>query len=95
MFIECLLYPSTVLGAQHTSEQKFKNYPILNFLHEGGVLLKNRKPSRALVAHSYNPRYSGGRDQEDHDSKPAQANTLQDLISENPITKKAGGTAQV
>jgi hypothetical protein len=27
--------------------------------------------SWALVAHAYNPSYSGGRDQEDHSSKPA------------------------
>jgi hypothetical protein len=26
--------------------------------------------SQALVAHACNPRYSGGRDQEDHDLKP-------------------------
>jgi hypothetical protein len=26
--------------------------------------------SQALVAHTCNPRYSGGRDQEDHSSKP-------------------------
>jgi hypothetical protein len=29
---------------------------------------------RALVAHACNPSYSGGRDQEDHGSKPAQVN---------------------
>jgi hypothetical protein len=28
------------------------------------------------VAHACNPRYSGGRDQEDCGSKPAQANSL-------------------
>jgi hypothetical protein len=31
--------------------------------------------SQALVAHAYNPSYSRGRDQEDHSSKPAQANS--------------------
>jgi hypothetical protein len=42
------------------------------------------------VAHTYNPSYSGGRDQEDHSSKPAQANSSQD-----PISKKGGrGVAQ-
>jgi hypothetical protein len=29
----------------------------------------------APVAHTYNPSYSGGRDQEDHGSKPARANS--------------------
>jgi hypothetical protein len=33
----------------------------------------NIKRSRAPVAHTYNPSYSEGRDQEDHGSKPAQA----------------------
>jgi hypothetical protein len=37
----------------------------------------------ALVAHAYNPSYSGGRDQEDHGLKPAWANSSQD-----PILKK-------
>jgi hypothetical protein len=32
--------------------------------------------SQAQVAHAYNPSYSGGRDQEDRGSKPAQANSL-------------------
>jgi hypothetical protein len=42
----------------------------------------------APVAHSYNPSYSGGRDQEDHSSKPAQANSAQDPILKKLITKK-------
>jgi hypothetical protein len=40
------------------------------------------------VAHSYNPSYSGGRDQEDWGSKSAQANSSQDPISKNPSLKK-------
>jgi hypothetical protein len=31
---------------------------------------------QAPVAHTCNPSYSGGRDQEDRSSKPAQANSL-------------------
>jgi hypothetical protein len=46
------------------------------------------------VAHAYNPSYSGGRDQEDRSSKPAQANSLRDPISKMPNTKKAGRVAQ-
>jgi hypothetical protein len=42
----------------------------------------------ALVAHACNPSYSGGRDQEDHSSKPAQENSSQDPISKKPSTKK-------
>jgi hypothetical protein len=44
--------------------------------------------SRAPVAHACNPSYSGGRDQADHDSKPAWANSLRDPISKIPFTKK-------
>jgi hypothetical protein len=39
------------------------------------------------VAHAYNPSYSGGKDQEDHGSKPAQENISRDLISKNPLQK--------
>jgi hypothetical protein len=42
------------------------------------------------MAHAYNPSYSGGRDQEDHGSKPAQANSLRDpmLKKKKPSPKK-------
>jgi hypothetical protein len=33
-----------------------------------------------LAAHTCNPTYSGGRDQEDHSSKPARENSLRDPI---------------
>jgi hypothetical protein len=36
--------------------------------------IKNHNVAR-LVAHVCNPNYSGGRDQEDHGSKPDQANS--------------------
>jgi hypothetical protein len=46
------------------------------------------------VAHACNPSYSGGRDQEDCDLKPAQANSLRDPILKNPLHKRASGVAQ-
>jgi hypothetical protein len=47
------------------------------------------------VAHACNPSYSRGRDQEDHDLKPAQANSLWDPISEKKHhNKRAGRVAQ-
>jgi hypothetical protein len=49
--------------------------------------------SQASVVHNCNPSYSGGRNQEDHCSKPAGANNSWDSISK-PITKKSGGMAQ-
>jgi hypothetical protein len=47
-----------------------------------------------LVAHAYNPSYSGDRDQEDHSSKPACGNSSENLSRENPSQNRAGGVAQ-
>jgi hypothetical protein len=41
-----------------------------------------------LVAHTCNPSYTGGRDQEDHGLKTAQANSLQDPILKKTLHKK-------
>jgi hypothetical protein len=56
----------------------------------GSTILKGKKhpvwrqnpvtQCQALVAHTYNATYSGGRDQEDLSLKLAQANSLQDPI---------------
>jgi hypothetical protein len=41
------------------------------------------------MAYTYNPSYSGGKDWEDHSSKPARAKKLGNPISKNPShTKK-------
>jgi hypothetical protein len=54
-----------------------------------GILSKSYlRAGRSLVAHVCNPSYSGGRDQEDHGLKPAQANSSQDLISKKPIKEE-------
>jgi hypothetical protein len=50
--------------------------------------------SRALIPHSCNPSYSGGRDQEDLGLKPDGANSLSDPSQKNPSQKRAGGVAQ-
>jgi hypothetical protein len=44
--------------------------------------------SLAPVVHTCNPSYSGGRDQEDHSSKPVQENSLQDPSSKKTHHKK-------
>jgi hypothetical protein len=50
---------------------------------------------RALVAHACNPSYSGGRDQEDHGSKPALANSSARPYLEKTLHKnRVGGVAQ-
>jgi hypothetical protein len=46
------------------------------------------------VIYPGNPSYYGGRDQEDHGSKPAQAMSSWDPISKNPSQKRAGGVSQ-
>jgi hypothetical protein len=46
------------------------------------------KLSRASEAHTCNPSYSGGRDQEDCSSKPVQENSSRDPISKKPFTRK-------
>jgi hypothetical protein len=50
---------------------------------------------KVAVAHTCFPSYSGGRDQEDPSSKPAQGNSSQDPISENTQPKKTGSVSQV
>jgi hypothetical protein len=40
------------------------------------VKIKHQNFCQELVVHTYNPSNSGGRDQGDHGSKPAQANSL-------------------
>jgi hypothetical protein len=52
------------------------------------LLLSKNNWCWAPVAHTCNLRYSGGRDQEDCGSKPAPANSLQELILKKPMTKK-------
>jgi hypothetical protein len=43
---------------------------------------------RVPLAHTYNPSFSEGRDQEDFGLKPAQANSSQHPILKKLITKK-------
>jgi hypothetical protein len=48
-----------------------------------------------VVAHICNLSYSGGRDQKDHGSKPAWANSLGDpILKKTHHRKRAGGLAQ-
>jgi hypothetical protein len=46
------------------------------------------------VARAYNPSYSGGRDQEDRSSKPAQANSHETLAQNNPSQERVCGVPQ-
>jgi hypothetical protein len=53
-----------------------------------------RNQSWVPMAHTYNPSYSGGRDQEDCGLKPAWANSPWDPISKKPSQNRASGVAQ-
>jgi hypothetical protein len=55
-------------------------------LHSDSNKEKDDQP--ALVAHTYNPSYSRGRDQESHGSKPDQENSLRVPISKKSHHKK-------
>jgi hypothetical protein len=46
--------------------------------------------NQVSVVHACNPSYSGGRDQEDRDLKPAQANSSWDPIKKKKSQKRAG-----
>jgi hypothetical protein len=46
--------------------------------------------SWAPVAHAYNPSYSEGRDQDDHGSKPTQANSFCKTLSQKTLHKNRG-----
>jgi hypothetical protein len=48
-----------------------------------------------LVAHACNPRYSGGRDQDDQGSNSAQANSLEIPPSQINLSQKKGERAGV
>jgi hypothetical protein len=52
------------------------------------VNIKKTATNQVLVAHTCNPSYSGGRDQEDHSLKPARANSSHDSILKIPHAKK-------
>jgi hypothetical protein len=48
----------------------------------------------ALVAHTCNPHYSGGRDQEEHIGTQPREIVHKTLSQKNPSQKRAGGMAQ-
>jgi hypothetical protein len=57
---------------------------------EGVQEMPHEKMHFELEAHTCNPSYSGGRDQEDHGSKPTWANSSQDPVSKKHNTKERG-----
>jgi hypothetical protein len=82
-------------------EKAFAIGPIIRLCFQSSlrlrfVFLRLRNISELVqVAHTCNPSYSGGRDQEDRSLKPAWANSSQDPSQKNPSQKRAGGVDQV
>jgi hypothetical protein len=56
--------------------------------HNPNISATKMIPRWAPAAHTYNPSYSGGRDQEDHNSKLALSDISQDPISKSPSQKQ-------
>jgi hypothetical protein len=74
----------------HTKNYQLRwNGPIARESQTSATQLSS-KSSRAPVTHACNPSYSGGRDQEDCSSKPAQANSSWGPIKKKTITKAGG-----
>jgi hypothetical protein len=63
-------------------------YLIYNIYYIYIIYIFNIYICQAPVAHACNPSHSGGRDQEEHGSKPAQPNSSRDPISKISIVKK-------
>jgi hypothetical protein len=75
-----------MLGKPHLAPNVFNFFMYLLLVQK--LILKIMCKGWALVAHAYNPSYSGGRDQKDLGSKPAQANSSRDPTLKKPNTKK-------
>jgi hypothetical protein len=56
--------------------------------------LEKHYSGQVAVAYTYKPSYSGGRDQENHGSKPVWANSSPDLISKKPFIEKGWWSVQ-
>jgi hypothetical protein len=68
---------------------------IIKPLEMVGFHVYKKKLSWAPVAHTYNPSYSGGRDQEDRSLKPAQAySSVRAYLKKSLSYKWAGGVAE-
>jgi hypothetical protein len=78
------MYTHKINCQRNSLKENLKNFPA-----------QKTVSSQVLVAHSYNPSYSGGRNQKDHSLKSDGANSLYDPISrKRPSQKRAGKVAQ-
>jgi hypothetical protein len=84
---------TTRITLRHSWQLSLKTAPVRSSSY---MCMSGKKAvsSQVPVVHTYNPSYSGGRDQEDCGSKPAHANSSWDHILKIPITKRASGVIQ-
>jgi hypothetical protein len=93
----CKINSKWIKGSQHwwlipiipaTQEAEIRKMEVGSQPRQIVLETKKAEWSQAPVSHTWNPRYSGGRDQEDRGSKSAQANSFMRPVSTKPITKK-------
>jgi hypothetical protein len=70
----------------------YVQWSIIQSLKRRNFFFESLRIGKKPVAYACNPSYSGGREQEDHGSKPTWANSLQDPILK--ITRKDCRVAQ-
>jgi hypothetical protein len=84
-------YPGAVGGRNfgcHSLSQQLGLLGSTSVLPDVHFVILRNSPGQAPVAHACNPSYSGGRDQKNGGSKPAQGNSSPDPSLKKLITKK-------
>jgi hypothetical protein len=82
---------STVQKQNRVRRPEWRCHMILNIITQHS---SRRWCQLGAMAHTCNPRYWGGRNQEDHSSKPAGQIVLETLCQKTNHKKRAGGVAQ-
>jgi hypothetical protein len=72
-------------GIAQVVEHLLSKYKVLRSipLHLNKMFIKKVKEGQVPVAHNCNPRYSGGRDRDDYNSRPAWAKKVQKTPSQS------------
>jgi hypothetical protein len=77
-----------IINILNSTVLEYMNGARVNIKSPDNILFKNSICSQVLVAHAYNPSYSGGRDQEGLSSRPAWACSLRGPILKISNTKQ-------
>jgi hypothetical protein len=92
LFIFAIVPPCPDKARLHLLPFPFPSWPLLDIyvsihiLESACCVLRNLEFEPG-TSHAYNPSYSRGKDQEDHSSKPAWANSSPDPTLKQPTTK--------